>query len=456
MTSTVTSFDLPRQRIRIQIEVLVWLVATCVPVALLVTATRSDAALDASIAAGTTSILFGARVFIGHGHARVTATGMFNLCLALVMGYSVITVARDLPHTVNAPYFALAAILSLFAQLGVTACAWGRNQPINSVPKLALAKNAHWLAWVGAVGLVGASIAVLVLGGSFGGYTEAAAFSSITILALGLLWRDGARLLSWSTGVLVGSLALYAEWFHSGSGRLRIVALAGVLAIIYTTRFSRQWIKYFILVLVPAALTWLALDRLEHQEALNVGASEGNSGLESMQAASRTFSQLLEAQHAEGYPLSLGYSLLSFPAIFIPDFIWASKPEAVGYELVSIYKPEAYNTGYSTHASFAGDAVFNFGIWGIFLVIPAVAFLLRFLDRRLEATSSLGEAGVLSVLAYAIWAILAGSLADFAWSGQHIYFARNSMRMVLLFAVVLLAWLHTVASRRRGSITALR
>lgn len=452
MITKVTTAKNPPVLGKISLELLVWTAGTIIAVFWLVNSASGDAKTQATIFAGVLSIIFGLRVFLVHGHGRITVTGLFNLSTAMFIGYAGIIVATGEEYVLNPHYLGVAVVGGWVAQLGTTALAWGSNGsqsiPINLAPR----EVANWAAKTGFFALLAITIADVAAKDTLGPYTESAAFVAICVLAVGLLWRAKARIISWSSILLVGTFAMYAEWFHSGQGRLRIVALACVIGVLYAARFQRRTIKYAIVVLIPFALAWLAVDRLALQESLNAGGSTGRTGLESMLSPTVVFAELLESQ-AAGFPIDWGYSLLSFPALFVPSEIWPSQPRALGYDLVAITAPEKVGSGYSVVASYTGEAVYNFGMLGFLIVIPVVACLLRFLDKRFVHSLQHANPTELGLLGIVFWAMCAGSIADFTWSGQHTYLARIATRLPLLLGLIILAWVHGSKAENASKLT---
>lgn len=388
------------------------------------------------------SMIAGVRAFLGHGRATVTATGLFSLSTAMFIGYSGVVLAGRSVVAAEWRYVALAAAAGLTAQVVTTALAWSGNRGKSRKRGWLTRKDANWVASAGSVFLL-LSVVVDILAPELGGWTAPSAFTSICLLAAGLTWREDARLISWSTALVVVALLLYAEVIHSGTGQLRIVALACAVAIIYTARFQKRRLKIAIVALIPVALVWLANNRLALEESLHAGGSAGNTGLESMFAPLNVFSLLLQAHHEQGFVPLYGFNLLSVPALVIPKSIWPEQPWALGYELVRFYAPERYGDGiFSTVASSTGEGFYNFGWWGLPIVIVVVACALRLLDGQLSQRLAINRPTILGLLGVVLLAMLAGSVADYTWSGVHTYAARTLLRLPIFLVVVAAAWIH--------------
>src|SRR5699024_5406926 len=218
-------------------------------------------------------------------------------------------------------------------------------------------------------------------------WAEASAFSAICVLTGGLMLRDKARLLSISTVCIAATVILYAEFFHAGTGRLLIVALACAIAVIFAFRFQRLTLKIAIVLVIPLgrlralAHGWMAMERIALEQGISGASTAGRTGLESMVGPLNVFALMLEALHQHGFTPSYGYNLLSVPALFIPGSIWPNQPRALGYEVVRFDAPDLFGDGiFSTVVSSTGEAIYNFGWWGLALIIVVAAIVLRLLD----------------------------------------------------------------------------
>ena len=392
-------------------------------------------------AAGVAVTVFGARAFIGHGQGRITALGLFNLSTALFVGFGAIY-AGYTQESMVAPYYLLAAVMGAFVpQIAITLFGWGKAGEVT--PQYPAQVTNRWLFWAGlaALGVAAAARFVSALT-PFAPFIEATAFAAITVITVALFWRQRVRLLSWASIFTAGLVVMYAEVFHIGTGRLRIVALVCTVGVIISARFQRRALKWLTIAAIGPALYWLAQDRKELQESLHAGASAGRNGLESMLEPIQVFGKLIQAHLEHGFPLSYGLNLLSYPATFLPASWFPDAPQALGYELVLIHAPERYGSGYSVVATSSGEAYFNFGVVGLVLMVPVLVFLLNLLDRAMVKRMSSPASGTLALLGIVFWAMLAGGIADLTWSGQHTLLTRASTRLPLLVVLAGMAWVH--------------
>lgn len=386
------------------------------------------------------SIAAGVRVFFGHGLGTITATGLFGLSSAIFIGYSGLILVGQPSVQAGWESLALACVVGLTVQVATSALAWGNARKFEREPFWANKLIFVWMSRAGMVFLVLAMIAHLAVP-RMRSWTEAAAFTAICVLSSGLMFREKVRIISWQTLIVIGSLVLYSEFFHSGSGRLRIAALACAVAVIVSARFPIRRLKVAIVALIPFVLAWMANDRLALQESLSVGASQGRTGLESMIAPLNVLALLLRALQDHDFTPALGYNLLSVFAILIPESVWPNQPRALGYELVQFVAPEKYADGiFSTAATSTGEGIFNFGWLGIALVIVFAAFVLRRLDSSMLRHLNAANPTISGILGFVLVAMLAGAVADYTWSGVHTYVARMITRLPVLLVLLVLAW----------------
>lgn len=424
---------------------------TLVILGLVITLANATAGTDhyrTAVATGIAVTVFGVRAFLGDGGGRITALGLFNLSTALFVGFGAIYAGNTEDVRVPGLYLALAALAVFIPQVAVTMLSWGQAGAVTA--QFPEEKDSRWLTRWGFAGLVGAAAVKYVgLSPSFDPLIEAAAFTAITIIAVGLYWRPNASIISWAT-FTVGALAvIYAEVFHIGSGRLRIVALICAIGVVVTARFQRKALKWATVTTIGPALWWLAQDRKDLQESLQAGASQGRTGLESMLEPVIVFGKLIQAHFEYGFPLSYGYNLLSYPFAFIPESWFPDAPQALGYELVLIWAPEKYGSGYSVVATNSGEAYYNFGWFGLVLIIPALVILLRLLDHQMVKRMSATTVGVGALLWIVFWAMLAGGISDLTWSGQHTFLTRASTRLPLLILLVAFAAFHVKLGHKK-------
>lgn len=387
------------------------------------------------------SLLSGLRIFLGHGSGTITATGLFGLSTAMFVGFSgLLLVAGPVPRA-GWENLALACAAGLTAQVATGALAWRPSHSYEREPFWGDDRTTRWVTWVGATALLLAVLAHLA-SPALHAFTPDAAFTASCILAAGLMLRPNYRVLSVSSLVVVGCIVLFTEFFHSGTGRLHIVALACAIAILFSARFPVRRVKVFIVSAVPVALAWMALDRLALEESLGATAGDGRTGLESMIAPLNIFSLLLESLQEGRFSPGLGYNLLSVPALFIPESVWPTQPPALGYELVQFDDPARYGDGiFSTVATFAGEGFFNFGWLGLPLVIVFAAVALRLLDTQLQRQLAVADRSLVQFLGLVLFAMLCGAVADYTWSGVHTYAARMIRRLPIFLIALVLAWL---------------
>lgn len=442
---------MPASRMRF-VETAGWLAA--VLAILLVQGFEPDVSPVSLKALSLLPLVYGIRVFVEHGGGRISVLGLFNLSLALFLGYSGIVETSKPFIPVSLGSLTLVVAGSFLAQIAITHLAWPAVTLSDDSAQAINDHDAQWLTMIGAIAFV-VSLLAFTQEAEDNYYAalflEGASFSSVVVLAMGVYYRERAKLMSVGSIAVAGAFFAHVELVHGGTGRLRLVALACTLALLVSARFPRRAFKWAILTGTPLATIWLAQRRLSLQESIAAGSSVGNTGLESMTGTIVTFAQLLERQATDQVPLAWGFNFLSAPLLVVPqEWLPFERPRAFGYELVRIIEP-----GLGPEQSFAatmfGEWVFNFGILGFIIVVPIAAWALAFLDRRLRASlDGLADEG-LSFMPVLVWILVAGSIADLTWNGIHILWARTLSRLPLIGVVGLVLQRQKVRDMKRQS-----
>lgn len=387
---------------------------------------------------GFLSIAFGVRVFVGHGGASITVLGLYSLALALFIGMGGAFVALTDDPRASTEYLGGAILAGLALQILTGLLGW-RYRVDHRGPPQPSSEHLRWMTRWGAAlftVLVGADVTGLT--GDFESLAESAAFASIVVLAIGQLLRTDTRLVSWRLVAVLASMGVYVAIFHTGGGRLRIVALGAAIALLLSLRWPKRRLKWAMLASVPPALALLAVQRLQLQESIAHGASAGRSGLESMFTPILVLARLIEEQ-AAGMSKAWGVNLLSMPLSFLPDSWLSDPPQALGYELVDFYAPDRTDTGYSLAVTSAGEAIYNFGLLGILVAAPFIALLCNGIDRRIRRAAQHAEGERLSLVRLAAWLTVGGAIADLAWNGWHVFSVRTLTRLPVLAVLAAIA-----------------
>lgn len=399
---------------------------------------------------GLVAMCYGAAVFVLHGSARITTLGLFNLTCSTVIGAAAVDAAIR-PVTPTGDTYILYALLGSFAaQAAVTCLAWIRSEPKKPELRVSIPPEL-------ATRLIGFAVPIVV-GGFVAHYVglaiappvlvDGAVAAALTLIGAALLLDERGRLFSFRVLMAFAALALYAGYFHTGTGRLQVVAVAWALALIGSARFPSLRLKSAAIGLAPLAMWWMARSRRQLQESLSAGGSEGNSGLESLFSPLPTMAKVLEQQIEHSLPYVWGKTLLTtpfgpFPEAWRPEWV----PPALGYDLVRITQPSKADTGFSEACTIFGEAVWNFGPWGLLIMVFPLAAAIIWIDRHFDSTlQTLASSRLPNVLVRAvILAIIGGSIADLVWGGTHTF----GMRLIAKFPVLLIMAALAAHGRRK-------
>lgn len=430
------------------LESVAWLaMAAATSIAVGVTTTASGL-VWANVVLSLLALLYGVRVFVGHGY-RVTALGLFNLSAAMFIGYGGYKAATNAYSEVEPRYLNTALLGALAVQITVSAISWS-TVPNRLVVPLVSARDGRWAVRLGVGGLLALYLVPRAFDFNGGALVEGSAFTCVMFVTIGVIFRERGRLMHPRNLLVLAALGVYAEFFHGGTGRLRLVAAACGVVILVTARYPLKRLKWGMVLGAPLALYFLAQERLALQESIKAGASAGRTGLESMLSPILLYAQIFQWEAKGDLALAWGKSLTTFPFIVLPNSMnpkWV--PDAIGYDLVRFVAPARYGRGYSVAPTVFGEWVYNFAIWGLVLLVPLAVFALRILDRRLDAALLGLASGRNGIVKLAFWTMLCGSIADLVWGGLHIWFARTLARSPAL----VVAWALKGPSPRTGQDT---
>jgi hypothetical protein len=194
-------------------------------------------------------------------------------------------------------------------------------------------------------------------------------------------------------------------------------------------------------VLIGAAPVLLALAKLRDAGGPRPGTTVHGNGLESVVSPLQSFASLLDHNNLGMLPYGWGHTFWAALVALVPSSVWSGKPVGFGAELVPILNPELVGTGQSDAALFAGEWLFNFGLPGLLLMVPAAGLAIRGLDHVLARSMSLPIDSRRAVVRYSAAVVAAAGLIDLMWVGSFTYVARTGSRLLILAAVfVILAW----------------
>lgn len=424
------------------IERIFWLVLSTV----LVSIGSIGTIADDFYAVATVSLvlfIFCIRVFIGHGAQVVTPLGVWSLMTALVGGYAGL-VGWDDPRVATSSVY-LAVSLVLLQTVGIAIIAWGASRH-TMIPRLRVwessRKQVLALCWL----LLFSSTVVQEISHFGRIISEGIAFSVIVVIAFVTWGNEKAKLISLPTISVLFAFIFYVVFLHSGSGRLRLAALAFSIMMVATLQLRTWLVKWISVSAIPFGLAFFAWYRLNFIEN-NFGSAEGRTGLESLTDPLITFSFFIDMEARDAF-IFQGYKNLLTPIGFLLPDSWEI-PTAFGYEIVGIWWPENFETGYSAAATAAGEWYWMGGIPAVVLSILILGSVLRFvITFRSKIVLGFMENRTQTILLLVV-ILLGCSLGDLVWGGIHTFIYRSVVRVfTAIFIVFLISALKTPLSNR--------
>lgn len=376
-----------------------------------------------------TLLVFCVRVFYGHGGRVATPLGIWVLMVGFTGGYAGLVGVGD--DRVTAVSLATALYLLFLQTFGITLIAWGSD--IKDRPQLPEWFTGVTILWLVSWITLGIAIVLTQVASRLGAVGEGIGFAAIVTMSLSAWAKPKAQLLSGQSAGIILAMFLYVFLLHSGSGRLRIVALGVCVFIVATIQFRNMNLKLVGLVLLPLMLVGLASYRL-WVISRQTGAEEGRTGLESLTDPIVAFADLVQNQ-SMGTFIPRGFGNLLTPiAGLLPDSV--DVPSALGYELVSVWRPESYGTDYSAAATVAGEWFWMGGSLGVIISIPLLGSLLRILDIIVAHAAARFIKSFAWTLGLGCFIVLAGGLGDLVWGGGHVYIYRAVIRVLVIVGLL--------------------
>lgn len=380
--------------------------------------------------------------FLLLGGARFTAGGIFLLSTGLFVFFPALYVAANGP-SFDGEAAAAAVVISYFFQICIGGFWWGNYPPSPQ----SIRDDSHTSRFAFFMGLlltitgIGMEILFGLDSTTLGG---AATFVGVTMLAVAAL--SGSRLTLSRLLVTLAAVGVYVYTMFDGGGRLVLGSLA--IAIILTLNMARphMWHKIATLVVLPIGLSLLASNR---SEAVLNSRGGVETGLESVIWPFERFAQLIEQSMSGALPFAWGETLLAPLVFFIPRAAWPEKPLGLGAELASKFRPELVGVGHSEAALIHGEAVWNFGVSGLIVLVPILGIGIRYIDRLLLRSRERTLETRRSVLVRTTVVLVTAGILDLVWVGTFGVAARTGQRLLIILAVAIVFALSN--ARRPGA-----
>ncbi|MFC4016570.1 hypothetical protein ACFOW4_01195 [Micromonospora sp. GCM10011542] len=400
---------------------------------------KIDWGRDGSLAMSVLATLFGAWVFWSDGGRRITAVGLYNLAFAFFVGFSgLYQTVKMWTSSPGVPLFTAVAVC-YFVQVVTWLLFWSGTvahpRPLPSNAGQADGRTAGWAVKCGLLLLILAVTMSMVAPDSLP-VANPIGFVGVVLLAVGLLRGPLAHhTFLWGVVLLI-AFGFYFTYLFNGFGRIVVGTLALALLVISAHRDQRPYTKLLILGGTAPALWFLA--GLRATGAQGSPFTSDQDGFESAISPLRSFAQLLQLNEMGVLPRAWGETFVNAAVGLVPRALWDDKPIGFGADLVPLLSPELVGTGHSAAALSHGEWLYNFGLLGLALMVPATGLAVRLIDRVLAWASSSPLTTPYAVGAYAGAIVTAVSLFDFLWVGSFTYVVRGGGRLLVLAAVVLL------------------
>ncbi|WBB94165.1 hypothetical protein [Verrucosispora sp. WMMC514] len=394
-----------------------------------------------TIALSALSAVFGCWVFWRDGGNRITAVGVYNLAFALFVGfaglYLAVKAGSDNP---GAPLFAAQAVC-YFSHVTMWMLFWGTTvapaRRPHSPQVTVDGRTAGWAVTFGTA-LLAVAVTVALAAGHTTVLVMPAGFVGVLLLGVGLLLGPLGRRTLLCGAVLIAAFGIYFTYLFTGFGRIVIGTLALALLVVFAYRHTHRYAKTIIVGGAAPALLFLAALR-----AGGPGSTIDADGFGSAVSPFSSFAHLWQLDIWGYLPHAAGSTFWAAAVALVPRAMWPDKPVGFGSEIVPYLSPELAGTEHSAAALWHGEWLFNFGGWGLLVMIPVIGLAVRGIDRLLirAAARPLTTPASLAGFVAAILAMV--GLFDLLWVGSFTYMTRTGSRLVVLvLLLVAVGWMH--------------
>lgn len=395
-------------------------------------------------------------VFWTHGGRRISAPGAYS---AAMLGFGGYAGWWWTSHTAGVELTTIVRAMIVLYVVQVLTYAFFWHDTTHEQVHLTRWKSAdpavravsRWGTQLGLL-LTVAGIAVATIDGFTTTLGSTTAYVGLALASAGLAARGGGQV-RWYAALLIGVLLLaFITFAFEGYGRLNIVALLLVPAVVYSMFENRRRMKIITLVGAPFAV--VVLNAIRRNAVIAERGAFDSTEIGSTESPLQFFAKLLANQG--NYAHAHGESILGSMLILVPRAVWPGKPVGFGTNLTEIYSPELLAVGHTYAGLSLGELYYNFGWLGLGMAVLLLGPLIRWVDR-LGTWFAEGLAPTRSSLLklVAVVLVIAG-MPDLAWNGSSTFASRAGFRVTLALLLLLLLTQSSLTTPRRTRTTGAR
>ena len=276
-----------------------------------------------------------------------------------------------------------------------------------------------------------------------GTVVQATSFAGLSIFLVALiLGRSVVKQAGYVWSLVIASVVAAAVWLFSfttftGYGRLILVALALLPAILVSGQNHRRRVKGVVVLGVAPALIVFAQMRQVFAER-EFGVDVGLSGIGSVVSPLTDFGRLLAAHDMHRFSYAGGRLLLALCCSSFPVTFGRKKPVGFGAKLTEIIYPELVSIGQSVAALTQGEWYYNFGWPGLVVMVPLMAFFISWLDARLPKARATQIESKRQFLWLVAALLMVCDVPNLLWVGSFGYFSRTVSRVSVVMLLMVL------------------
>lgn len=390
----------------------------------------------------------GVRFFWVHGHRQITAAGIFAYAVIAFCAFPAFYFVQN--RALIEPPLLVAVIVTYVTSLAILLPQHTTSAlfPSPKGVKRSLTPTSVRKFFFAGVPLaaIGALASTLEVTAGIDSFIEGVGFVGALLMGVGFLQPRVRRLTVPRVVAALLAFATYVVFIFDGFGRLELVGL-GLAMLVFVGCFAvpGRTVKAGMLALLVPGMIVLGAWRAGAGTSLDFEAE--NDGLESVISPLEMFAQLT----ADEPEYAFGHTFFATSVIYVPRALWEDKPVGFGRELARKYAtPLAFELTPISYAALSqGEWYWNFGWAGLLSMMPALAWFVWWIDRRLAAALANNSGSIQDGLVALLYTLLAVGLVDLFWTGTFAYAQRSLGRVA---AVLVLLLVINATARRQSPV----
>lgn len=371
---------------------------------------------------GLITIFHGLYYFNMHGGNYITPTGLFLLYSSVLHGFASISINQVAAYEVTRGHY-IASLSTFFLQVIVYHWILSDYQEknLNGFKKVYTRPPVN--RFIILVGVIGFGLGVI--SPTFGELGSAAIYVTIVILVIRnvlLVNKVNVHHFFYSMGLF----SIYYLFLFASFGRINLVTLLAIIAMIFSYKLNTKVIKLFITVMFYPSI--MIGSYLRSGDLFDI-----SSGVGSIISPFYRFGQLVDLYMDHVISLDWGRTIYAAFIVIIPREIWPNKPWNFNREITFLFTPQYIADGHSEAAVFNAEMMYNFGFVGIVLGGFLLGWLISKMEKEIFIKYAMRRVYDIKDLVFLSFSlIVASGLMNLLWGGFSTFINRDGFRLLLL------------------------